>query len=86
MKQGFVGGPDSRAVAAKLVVSSEHASLYARQDDEGQTLEHLARGETLTPLVQSVGNRADWYMVRTARGTVGWIKSGDVREEGQKKP
>jgi hypothetical protein len=41
----------------------------------------LSQGDTLLP----VGQSNDWYMVKTQKGLVGWIKSADVRAEAGKK-
>jgi hypothetical protein len=77
---GDVGG---RPVPSQLVVTSKEAALYPRQDDESEKLDRLAQGETLVPMVQSNGGNG-WYMVKTQRGLVGWVKSADVREESGK--
>jgi hypothetical protein len=63
----------------RLVVASKVAGLYPRQDDEAEKLDQLQEGEALVPMVQSSGGN-DWFMVKTQKGVVGWIKSVDVRE------
>jgi hypothetical protein len=63
-----------------LVVAVNDAGLYPRQDDESQKLEQLSQGEILTPMMQNAGGN-EWYMVKTSKGTIGWMKSSDVREE-----
>jgi hypothetical protein len=35
-------------------------------------------------MVQSAGGN-DWFMVKTAKGVIGWVKSIDVKEEKLKK-
>ena len=72
-----VGG---RALPTRLVVASKLAGLYPRQDDEAQKLDHLSEGELLIPMLQTSGGN-DWFMVKTQKGAVGWVKSADVREE-----
>ena len=67
-----------------VLVATKDAGLYSRQDDESEKLFLLAQGETLTPMIQSAGG-SEWYMVKTKKGLVGWIKSKDVREEKVKK-
>src|SRR5262247_3433866 len=74
---GDVGG---RALPTRLVVASKVAGLYPRQDEETEVIDKLAEGEMLVPMMQSSGGN-DWFMVKTQRGTVGWVKSVDVREE-----
>ena len=44
----------------------------------------MSQGETLVPMVQAAGG-SDWYMVKTSKGAVGWVKGADVREEKVKK-
>jgi hypothetical protein len=78
---GDVGG---RPVPPALVVASRHAALYPRQDDEAEKIAELSQGDTLLPMGQSNGGN-EWYMVKTQKGLIGWIKSADVREETAKK-
>jgi hypothetical protein len=66
------------AVPSRLVVASKEALLYPRQDDEAEKIAILTQGEVLLPLVQSMGGN-NWYMVKTSKGLVGWVKSVDVR-------
>jgi hypothetical protein len=81
---GGVGDVGWRAMPTLLIVATKDAGLYSRQDDESEKLFLLAQGETLTPMIQSAGG-SEWYMVKTQKGLVGWIKSKDVREEKVKK-
>ena len=81
---GGVGDIGGRGLPSRLVVASKSAGLYPRQDDEAEMLDRLSEGETLVPMVQSSGGN-DWFMVKTQKGTVGWVKSTDVREEKVKK-
>jgi hypothetical protein len=74
---GDIGG---RKLPALLVVSAKSASLFPRQDEESEKIVQLDQGVTLVPMVQSEGG-SDWYMVKTPKGLVGWIKSSDVRPE-----
>jgi len=81
---GGVGEVGGRMLASRLIVHTKDAGLYTRQDEESEKLLHLSQGETLVPMVQSVGG-SEWYMVRTQKGLIGWIKSTDVREAKTKK-
>ena len=81
---GGVGDVGGRGLPTRLVVASKVAGLYPRQDDESEKLDQLSEGETLVPMVQSSGGN-DWFMVKTQKGAVGWVKSTDVREEKVKK-
>jgi hypothetical protein len=69
---------------ARLVVAAKDAGLFPRQDEESERIVGLSEGESLVPLVQSEGG-SQWFMVKTQKGLVGWIKSADVKQEVQKK-
>ena len=81
---GGVGVLGGRGLPTRLVVSAKSAGLYPRQDDEAEKIDQLSEGETLQPMVQTSGGN-DWFMVKTQKGAVGWVKSADVREEKVKK-
>lgn len=81
---GGVGEVTGKALPLRLVVAAKHAGLYPKQDDESERVAELSQGEPLVPMVQSSGGN-DWYMVRTQKGLIGWVKSADVREEKIKK-
>jgi hypothetical protein len=82
---GTTGGavPEGRVLPTRLVVAVSEAGLYPRQDDEAQKLGRLNQGEVLTPMLRSSGG-IEWYMVRTQKGAVGWVKSTDVTEDLKK--
>lgn len=77
---GTVGDLGGRSLPVHLIVATRNASLFPRQDDESEKILQLAEGERLVPMVQSEGGK-EWYMVKTQKGLVGWVKSVDVREE-----
>lgn len=81
---GGVGEVMSKALPLRLVVAVKAAGLYPKQDDESEKVIELSQGESLVPMVQSSGGN-DWYMVRTEKGMIGWVKSAEVREEKLKK-
>ena len=81
---GGVGDVGGRALPVRLVVIAKTAGLFPRQDEEAEQIAQLSEGDNLVPMVQSEGGRP-WYMVRTKKGLVGWIKSTDVRQEQTKK-
>ena len=74
---GDVGG---RTIPSGLIVAAQQTGLYPRQDDEAEKIEQLSQGDTLTPIVQSNGGN-EWYMVKTQKGLIGWVKSSDVRDD-----
>jgi hypothetical protein len=79
-----IGDAGGRPVPSAVVVASRQAALYPRQDDETEKIAELSQGDTLIPMGQSNGGN-EWYMVKTQKGLVGWIKSADVRTETAKK-
>jgi hypothetical protein len=79
-----MGNVSGRALPTRLIVASKTTGLYPRQDDEMEKIDQLSQGETLVPMVQATGG-SDWYMVKTSKGAVGWVKGADVREEQLKK-
>jgi hypothetical protein len=81
---GGVGDVGGTKFPTRLVVAAKSAGLYPRQDDEAEKIDQLAQGEPLVPMVQSSGGN-DWFMVKTQRGVIGWVKSADVKEEIVKK-
>jgi hypothetical protein len=81
---GGIGDVGGRALPTRLVVSAKTTGLYPRQDEETEKIEQLSQGDPLAPMVQSAGNNS-WYMVKTSKGLVGWVKGSDVREETTKK-
>jgi hypothetical protein len=81
---GGIGDVAGRALPARLVVSAKTTGLYSRQDEETEKIEQLSQGDSLSPMLQSAGN-ISWYMVKTSKGLVGWVKGTDVREEAIKK-
>jgi hypothetical protein len=76
-------GDVGRAMPARLIVAAT-TGLFPRQDDEAEKIALLEEGENLVPMVQSEGS-SQWYMVKTQKGLVGWVKSADVRRESGKK-
>ena len=79
-----VGDLGGKALPSHLVVAAKGAALYPKQDDESEKLAQLAQGEILVPMVQSNGGN-DWFMVKTQKGVIGWVKYTDVREDKAKK-
>lgn len=68
---GGAGAPPS------LTARATGVALYAQQDAETERIATLEEGETLFPMVEAVG-REIWYMVRTKRGLIGWVRAADV--------
>jgi hypothetical protein len=79
-----IGDLGGRSLPFRLVVASKEAALYPRQDDESEKIDQLSQGEALIPMVKSAGGN-EWYMVKTQKGLIGWVKSSDVRPDANKK-
>ena len=60
-----------------LIVRESGASLYSQQETESDKIATLQKGETLFPLAEAVGQQT-WYMVKTARGLIGWVRAADT--------
>jgi hypothetical protein len=84
VRGGTVGESEVRGLPARLVVAVNDAGLFPSQDDQSEKLGQLNQGEILTPMIQSAGGN-DWFMVKTQKGIIGWIKSSDVRAAKIKK-
>jgi len=83
--QGVGGVESGSALPGHLVVAAKTAPLYPRQDDEMDEIDKLSQGELLVPMMHSTGAATDWYLVKTQKGIVGWIKSADVQKPEAKK-
>jgi hypothetical protein len=78
-----IGDLGHRQVPSGLTVARQ-AGLYSRQDDEAEKVDQLFEGDTLIPMGHSIGG-SEWYMVKTSKGLIGWVKSADIREQTPKK-
>lgn len=61
-----------------LTVDRAGTNLYARQEEESEVIATLDQGEEMTPLAHAIGKGA-WYMVRTKKGAIGWVRSSDIK-------
>jgi len=67
-----------------LTVRESGTPLYARQDRDTEPIMRLEKGESLTPMAESVGQEV-WYMVRTKQGQIGWVRAADIAVSTQVK-
>ena len=74
-----VGDVGARPLPSGLIVESKKASLYRRQDDETEKVAELSQGDALIPMAAINGGK-NWYMVKTQKGLIGWVRSSDVRD------
>jgi Bacterial SH3 domain len=65
------------ADAPALTVGDSGAYLFASQDDKAERISKLESGEELKPLASSVG-AVTWYLVKTRKGVIGWVRSSDL--------
>lgn len=68
---------EAASAAPTLSARATGVGLYARQDVKSDRIATLEEGESLFPMVEAVGAE-NWYMVRTQRGQVGWVRASDV--------
>lgn len=73
----FARSVEAAGAPPTLAARATGVGLYARQDVEADRIATLEEGESLFPMVEAVG-RETWYMVRTQRGQVGWVRASDV--------
>lgn len=67
-----------------LSVKSMEVHVYAQQNKYSEEVVQLERGEKLTPLAKAFGEGEAWYLVRTQKGAVGWVRSSGVAELTEK--
>ena len=65
-----------------LTVGQSAVYLYATHGGDSETITKLEEGEKLTLLARAV-SKGSWYMVKTQKGTVGWVRSSDVKESNR---
>ena len=65
-----------------LFVKSSEGTIYRLQDKHSGVIAKLGRGEKLIPLAKASGGEG-WYLVKTQKGGVGWIRVIDVKEDSK---
>jgi thiol-disulfide isomerase/thioredoxin len=61
-----------------LRVKRDEIVIRGRQDNQSEALVKLKGGDELVPLGKVSGAGEFWYMVKTKKGTVGWVREADV--------
>lgn len=64
-----------------LTAESKGAALHARHDELSDKLADVSQGEILVPVAETTAGNTHWYMVKTQKGLIGWVKSADVAKE-----
>ena len=80
-----VGDLGGQPLQNRLVVATNRAPIYQSQDEEAPIVEELPTGAILVPIIQTTSGATGWYLVKTPKGTVGWVKGTDVLEQSAKK-
>jgi clan AA aspartic protease (TIGR02281 family) len=76
----FVTAASAKAEdSAAVSVKGDEVHLYAHPDDHSDTIAKLPQGEKLTLFASTLGRNDTWYMVKTQKGLLGWVRSSDVQ-------
>jgi len=67
-------------IPLKVFAKSSGAVVRAGQDPQSQVVAKLEKGDELATLGNSSGAGEDWYMVKTAKGLIGWVKAAEVEQ------
>jgi len=59
--------------------------VYAQQDAQSEVIGKLERGEALVPLGKVSGAGEFWYMVKTKRGAIGWVRGVETEDTSVRK-
>ena len=79
-----VGDLGVQPLQNRLVVVTNRAPLYQNQDEEGPRVDELSTGAVLVSIIQTTSGATGWYMVKTPKGIIGWVKARDVLEQSVK--
>lgn len=62
-------------------VKGNHLRLLSAPDESSELLMTLEKGEVFFPMGDSLGAEGQkWYLVKTKKGTIGWIRLTDTEE------
>ena len=62
-----------------FLVAGTETYLFNEPEQHSQPVAKLERGEKLIPIANAAGRGESWYMVRSAKGTVGWVRASQVQ-------
>jgi len=62
-----------------LSAAATETYLFSEPEEHSQVITKLERGDKLVPVANALAGGEAWYMVRTPKGIVGWVKSSHVQ-------
>ena len=68
---------------SSLRIRASGASVHLQQDAQSEIIARLDKGEELSPLAKAFGGGTAWFMVKTKKGAVGWVRVSDIEEPGK---
>ena len=75
---GSIGLEPAMPIPKVLRVKRDEIVIRGRYDNQSEALVKLMGGDELVPLGKVSGAGEFWYMVKTKKGTVGWVREADV--------
>lgn len=77
---GSIGLEPAMPIPKVLRVKRDEIVIRGRHDNQSEALLKLIGGDELVPLGKVSGAGEFWYMVKTKKGTVGWVREADVED------
>lgn len=77
---GSIGLEPAMPIPKVLRVKRDEIVIRGRYDNQSEALVKLMGGDELVPLGKVSGAGEFWYMVKTKKGTVGWVREADVED------
>jgi len=77
---GSIGLEPAMPIPKVLRVKRDEIVIRGRHDNQSEALVKLMGGDELVPLGKVSGAGEFWYMVKTKKGTVGWVREADVED------
>ena len=77
---GSIGLEPAMPIPKVLRVKRDEIVIRGRHDNQSEALVKSMGGDELVPLGKVSGAGEFWYMVKTKKGTVGWVREADVED------
>lgn len=77
---GSIGLEHAMPIPKVLRVKRDEIVIRGRHDNQSEALVKSMGGDELVPLGKVSGAGEFWYMVKTKKGTVGWVREADVED------